>query len=92
MVVNRHSTEALDENQEESPITAFSCGERIQPMLYALDVFVPVLDLRQQTVCSIRYDKPRWRYAQAVYALLGWFLTPLTLLTFSGTLKRHLEK
>ena len=68
------------------------CGDRIRPVLYALDVFVPVLDLRQQTACSIRHDRLLWRYAQAGYAVLGWFLTPLTLLTFSGILKRHLEK
>jgi hypothetical protein len=68
------------------------CGDRIRPVLYALDVFVPVLDLRQQSACSISRDKVVWRYAQAAYAVLGWFLTPLTLLTFSGILKKHLER
>lgn len=68
------------------------CGDKIHPVLYALDVFVPVLDLRQQSACSISSDKPGWKVAQAVYAVLGWFLTPLALLTFSGILKRHLEK
>jgi len=67
------------------------CGKRISPVLYALDVFVPVLDLRQQSTCSVSPKLTGWRYAQAVYALLGWLLTPLTVLTFSGILKRHLE-
>jgi hypothetical protein len=67
------------------------CDGRVNPVLYALDVFVPVLDLRQQTTCSIAREHWIWRFIQAGYAIMGWFLTPLTLLTFSGILKRHLE-
>jgi hypothetical protein len=67
------------------------CGGRINPILYALDVFIPVLDLRQQTTCSIAPKHWFLRLLQALYAVLGWVLTPLTLLTFSGILKRHLE-
>lgn len=67
------------------------CEGRVNPVLYALDVFVPVLDLRQQTTCSIAREHWIWRFLQAGYAVMGWFLTPLTLLTFSGILKRHLE-
>ena len=69
-----------------------SCGKRIRSILYALDVFVPVLDLHQQEACSISPDRPGWRYAQAIYALLGWALTPLAILTVTGILRRHLEK
>ncbi len=68
------------------------CGERIKPLLYALDVFIPVLDLRQQEACSISPDKVYWRYGQAVYALIGWVFTPLMFLSVTGILRRHLEK
>jgi hypothetical protein len=108
------------------------CRGRILPLLYALDVFVPVLDLRQQDACSIAPEDKRdkfkyvwnqqtgtrqssswrwaeesklklwslclehkyliWHIAQATYAILGWVLTPLTILTITGFLRRHLEK
>jgi hypothetical protein len=68
------------------------CGKKIRSLLYALDVFIPVLDLRQQNACSIAEPYTLWRYAQAAYALLGWIVTPLTILTLSGILRRHLEK
>jgi hypothetical protein len=48
------------------------CNQRIHPLLYALDVFVPVLDLHQQTVYSVDPVRTPWRYAQAGYAILGW--------------------
>ena len=88
MVANRYMSEGV----AESPVGAPSCGERINALLYALDVFVPVLDLRQQHACSISPDRARWQIAQALYAILGWLLIPLSLLTFSGILKRHLER
>lgn len=99
----------LQFSEKEEP-----CEGRILPLLYALDVFVPVLDLRQQSVCSIapgdKYDQDKtagrgfldrflqefkyriWHIAQATYAILGWVLTPLTILTISGFLRKHLEK
>ena len=68
------------------------CGDRIKPLLYALDVFIPVLDLRQQEACSISTDAVFWRYGQALYALIGWIFTPLMFLSVTGILRRHLEK
>jgi hypothetical protein len=103
------------------------CRGRVQPLLYALDVFIPVLDLRQQDACSIAPEDKRdkfkhvwnqqsglwnwlegykyklwnfglehkyliWHISQATYAILGWVLTPLTILTITGFLRRHLEK
>ena len=68
------------------------CGPRIQPVLYALDVFVPVLDLRQQETCIVDPSRTKWRFAQALYAMLGWIFTPLTVLTMTGILRRHLER
>jgi hypothetical protein len=68
------------------------CGNRVVSLLYAMDVFLPVLNLHQEENCSIRPEATGWRVAQAFYAVLGWIVTPLTILTFSGILRRHLEK
>jgi hypothetical protein len=68
------------------------CGDRVVPLLYAMDVFLPVLNLHQEENCSIRPEATGWRIAQAFYAVLGWIVTPLSILTFSGILRRHLEK
>jgi hypothetical protein len=68
------------------------CGNHILPPLYALDVFVPVLDLKQEEVCSIAPDRTVWRVAQGLYSLLGWIVAPLVILTASGLMKRHLER
>jgi hypothetical protein len=57
-----------------------------------LDVFLPALNLHQQDVCSLDPDAKKWRVAQAAYAVLGWIVTPLTILTFTGILRRYLEK
>lgn len=89
---DRNSGEKITVEISIGVIPEASCDGRIQPLLYAVDVFVPVLNLRQQTASSISTDHAGWRHAQALYALLGWFLTPLALLTVSGILKRHAEK
>jgi hypothetical protein len=68
------------------------CGKGILPALYALDVFVPALNLHQQDACSIIPEAPWWRVGQASYAVLGWTVVPLALLTFSGILRRYWER
>jgi hypothetical protein len=84
-----YALEADQSRRFENPVP---CGGRINNALYALDVFVPVLNLHQQEICSIDRAKTPWRYGQALYAVLGWILTPLTILTITGILRRHLEK
>jgi uncharacterized protein YjbI with pentapeptide repeats len=68
------------------------CGNRVDPVLYAMDVFLPVLNLHQEENCSIRPEEKGWRRWQAAYAMVGWIITPLTILTFSGILRRHLDR
>ncbi len=96
------------------------CGGEINDALFALDVFIPLVDLRQDSECEIPeepiadtvlersnlqtnplepwrlgpvvipLDNPDfWRVARAVYALLGWILISLSILTFSGILRRQ---
>jgi hypothetical protein len=89
---SNHVVYALKATSDRIDKDQVLCGARIIPWLYALDVFVPVLDLKQQSVCSFAADRQGWRYAQAAYAVLGWILTPLMFLTVTGLLKRHIEK
>jgi hypothetical protein len=90
LIANRSLSEGRTDEGDLNKVV--DCHDRIQSGLYALDVFVPVLDLKQQSACSIRRDKPLWRWAQALYRFLGWVLVPITVLTFSGILKKHLER
>ncbi len=64
-------------------------------VLYAIRVFVPVLEAKSDTGCAItagRGPNDPWRLAETSYAAVGWLVTPLVILTASGLLKRHLER
>lgn len=69
------------------------CGNEIVPALYAVDVFIPLLDLRQESQCEPSSEPQlwAWRWAKAFYAILGWVITSLTVLTFAGIARRHIE-
>lgn len=71
--------------------TSIPCGQAIDTWIYATDVFIPLLDLREEGICSIRSDawaRP-WRIAKAVYAALGWLVLSLTVITLSAPLRRN---
>jgi hypothetical protein len=75
------------------------CNLDVSSLLYAADVFIPVLDLDQENRCSIRHDDAKsghnytgWRIAKALYELLGWIVTSLVILVLSGVLRRDLER
>ena len=76
-----------------SSIEALPCGTEIEPVLYALDAFVPALEIHQERWCTITTEAAGfyWRIARAIYAILGWIVTALTVLTVSGVARRHLE-
>ncbi len=122
------------------------CGSEVNNALYALDVFIPLVDLRQDSECEIpadpvpetlliraagpdagpmmKIDLPWpasllttdgsvsfrrqiqktdvfgffsiptnhpdfWRISRAIYALSGWIFISLSILTFSGILRRQ---
>lgn len=100
------------------------CRMAISPYLYAADVFIPLLDLRQRIRCDVIYPDPvhfptpwdtfwtagqpplrrtwnavlafgkwpsLWRFLRSLYAALGWIVTSLAVLTFSGVLRRWVE-
>jgi hypothetical protein len=78
----------------EEVSTQVPCGDQVEPLWYALDVFVPLLDLRQEDKCSIasRADAWPWRAFKSLYAIVGAIVTSLMLLTVSGVLRRRVEQ
>jgi acetyltransferase-like isoleucine patch superfamily enzyme len=75
------------------------CNLDVNSILYAADVFIRVLDLDQESRCSIRHADIRteshytgWRFAKALYELLGWIVTSLVILILTGVLRRDLER
>jgi hypothetical protein len=74
--------------------TEAPCGDQVDSLWYALDVFVPLLDLKQEEKCAIssRTDAWLWRAFKSVYAVTGAIVTSLMLLTISGVLRRRVEQ
>ncbi len=70
------------------------CGEEIDSLWYALDVFVPGLDLKQEDRCSIttRDEAKLWRAFGVLYEILGAIVTPIMLLSVTGMLRRYIER
>lgn len=77
------------------------CGDEIDPLVYALDVMVPLTDLRQEVQCEPGFVDPRdgsefelflLRMGKALYALFGALLTGAAVLTLTGVLRRRLER
>ena len=76
-----------------TPVSHIPCGGEIEPLLYAIDSFIPAIDLDQRNRCSVSTDDGAlwWRIGRAAYTLLGWIVTSLTILTLSGILRRQAE-
>jgi hypothetical protein len=92
------------------------CGDSIDQPLYALDVLIPLLDLREETRCTTGRAIPQasgqakmgsgiesgfaglarswraltieneffWAVAKVLYAIVGWFIVSLSILTFAN--------
>jgi len=60
-------------------------------LLYAADVFLPLIDLRQETKCNPGAEHVGWQIAKALYEFLGWIITSLTILTATGVLRSRSE-
>lgn len=77
------------------------CGRRVNEALYALDVLIPLIDLRQENRCEVglasgqkaadhqferwffRNPSTLWAVLKALYAIAGWFIVSLAILTFA---------
>jgi hypothetical protein len=70
------------------------CRDHIDPPLYALDVLVPLLDLRQEQRCTVSAlgGSWFWRLVKVIYAVLGWIVVTGLVLTASGVVRRQVEK
>jgi len=70
------------------------CGDQIEPALYALDVFVPLLDLREESKCAVSSEDSAWawRFAKSAYAILGWIVTSALIVALSGVVRRLFER
>ena len=101
------------------PNTGVVCGDTVNAFVYAADVFIPLVEFRQQFRCHIRPPLPEdkfhpdadatvfsefprwlghlpqttdfWLIAKGVYAVLGWLIVSLTILTATGLLRRQVE-
>jgi hypothetical protein len=96
------------------------CDGLISEPLYALDILIPLLDLREESRCEVRRipvdkapPKPNemrglsgvieklpdltvrnngfWAVMKVLYAILGWFIVSLAILTFAQVNKTHAE-
>lgn len=74
-------------------ISEIRCGDQIDSTLYAIDVFIPLLELRQEEKCSITTDPmgDYFEWFKGLYSIIGAIFTSLTLLTLTGVLRRHTE-
>jgi len=66
---------------------------RVDPLLYATELFVPALDLGQTKLCEISAAPAAWpwRWGRALYGILGWIVTSITVLTVPGILRSRAE-
>ncbi len=71
-------------------------------LVYAADVFVPLVDFREEERCEVGADGARpepkewvltvYRILKMVYATIGWVVTSLAIITFSGVTRNWLAR
>jgi hypothetical protein len=70
------------------------CGDQVDPVLYPIDLFIPLLNLRQQDKCTI--TNGAWAFGfrlfKFVYTVLGSIFISLTLFSIADRLRRRLEQ
>lgn len=99
--------------ETEGPVRDLPCPETVSEALYALDVLIPLIDLREESRCEVgRARSPAraaggagspqelsswvravkewtiesegfWAVLKALYAIAGWFIVSLSILTFA---------
>lgn len=67
------------------------CGGQISPLLYSLDVFIPLIDLRQEIRCRPDPAFPHWQFLKTLFAACGWIVTSLLILAVTGVIRRRAE-
>ena len=103
-----YDVEYTDAGSQGANVAERWCGAEISEPLYALDVAIPLIDLRQESKCepgapagvqlyegvpipgtglALFEEIAVWRWAKALYALLGALLTAIAVITFTGVLR-----
>lgn len=68
---------------------AARCAE--VPLGFALDAFLPLVDLGIDKQCEVSTTRPGWWAAEGLrvtYAILGWLFVPMVALTYAGVLRK----
>ena len=69
-----------------------ACGDQIDPLVYALDAMLPIVDLHQEDKCEVSGDAGAiWRIGRALYAVFGALLVSAAILTWTGVLRRNID-
>lgn len=112
---------SLRATEGASLIRDIPCGHLISEPLYALDILIPLLDLREESRCEVRRTAERgneppeaaqmrglggviqavpaltvrnngfWAVMKVLYAIAGWFIVSLSILTFAQSTRTHAE-
>jgi hypothetical protein len=92
--VNGRDTPATERAPDGRPVEAgIACGDQVESLLYALDVMLPILELRQEDKCAISGDAHwGWRLFKGLYAIVGAYIVSMAVLTVSGVLRRAIER
>lgn len=95
IVVKNKQPLRLLQTQNTSTIGAVEqvCGDMIDPLLYAMDIFIPLVDLRQEFRCKPTAEARGtwWSIAKVFYSVLGWIVISITILSITGVIRRRAE-
>ncbi|MGA3402276.1 MAG: hypothetical protein ABSC95_23965 [Acetobacteraceae bacterium] len=79
---------APDPSKTRPHLACIDLSELPDAIVYAADTVLPFIPLRQETKCELAPDWHYLRLLRAGYTVLGWIVTSLALLTFSGIIRR----
>jgi hypothetical protein len=82
-----------------SAVGSIACATSISEAIYALDLMIPIIDMRHDARCELTTSSPAphawyrsaslWNWLKTAYTILGAIVVSLAVLTFSGVLNRH---
>ncbi len=84
-----------------SAVGSIACASSISEAIYALDLMIPIIDMRHDARCELTTASPGphawyrsaslWNWLKTAYTILGAIVVSLAVLTFSGVLNRHAQ-
>ena len=74
--------------QDELPCHDLLADSPLDAFVYAADTVLPFIPLHQETKCELSPAHTILRFWRAAYTVIGWVVTSLALLTFSGLFRR----